>query len=188
MEKYHPFICLCSGDTLSDEAVATWISAVMETGPDGVVVPTLKGASGETMRFYRRSEDGKNRYIASLSRNLTTDEATAIARTFSESYPEGDFDIHWSQEPKKDTKYEEVSDDLLKGIAVEAAKLNHNHWLRKRTDEGWRFGVSHDDNQKTSPMCRDWEQLPQSYKRSELQRMMTLLEVVERMNLRLVRK
>jgi hypothetical protein len=76
---------------------------------------------------------------------------------------------------------------MLKAIALEAAKLNHNNWLRKRTNEGWRFGQKHDKNNKTSPMCKEWDGLSESYKKIEYQRMTSLLEVLDRMNLKIIR-
>jgi hypothetical protein len=183
----HPYICIDTDHDLSDDALKCWLACVTEAGPPGIVSSVEVRPDNEQMRFYRRKDGDTNHYIAVLARDLTGEEATDIAKSYSDRNPEGDFLIHWSQEPVEDHGPAEIAEDMIKAIALEAAKLNHNHWLRKRTDEGWRYGQKHSHRDRVSPSCRDWDGLPESYRRNEYQRMITLLEILDRMNLRLSR-
>ena len=184
----HPYICLDTNQDLPDESVMCWIRCVSEAGPPGIMASTEPQPGEQQMSFYRRKTNDTNHYVAVLARDLTGEEATSIAKSYSDRNPEGDFLVHWSQEPVNDNGPAEMAEDMIKAIALEAAKLNHNHWLRKRTDEGWRFGQKHSHRDRVSPTCRDWDGLPESYRRNEYQRMVTLLEVLDQMNLRLSRK
>lgn len=185
----HPYICLDTDEDLDDEQVMCWMACVQEHGPPGIVASIETKPNGGQLSFYRRkNQDGSNHYVSVLARDLGSEEATGIAKGFSEKNPTGDFMIHWSQpetEPKADGG---VKEDILRAIALEAAKKNHNRWLSNRVDEGWRFGIKHDPRAKTSPTCRDWDSLPESYRRAEYRRMMALLEILESMNLQIRKK
>ena len=184
----HPYICLDTDHELADESLICWIRCISDAGPPGISASTETMPTDGQISFYRRKDGNTNHYIAVLARDLTAEEATDIAKSYSDRNPEGDFTIHWSQEPVVDTRSDEIAEDLVKAIALEAAKMNHNHWLRKRTDEGWRYGQKHSHRDKTSPTCKDWDSLPEGYKKGEYQRMVSLLEMLDRMNLRISKK
>ena len=42
------------------------------------------------------------------------------------------------------------------------ARNNHDHWARKRIDEGWRCGAMRNDGEKQHPDLVPYDQLPQS--------------------------
>lgn len=184
----HPYICLDTEDELCDESLLCWMRCVKENGPPGILASTETVPNGPQLSFYKRSTDDTKHYIAVLARNLSGEEATEIAKEYSDLNPSGDFTIHWSQEPFSDGKNEKLEDDLLKSIVLEAAKLNHNQWARRSIDEGWRYSTRFSMREKTNPMCRDWDQLPDAYKKGEIKRMVSLLEVLDRMNLIISRK
>lgn len=182
----HPNISVTTAEPLSDDAVMCWMRCVIEAGPPGIL-SSEEIAPGRNLQFYRLTNHGNNTYVAALSRNLSTDEASNIAKNFDKHHASGDFTISWSQEPIGDPRIEAVRDDLLKVIALEASKANHNSWVQKQADIGWRYGPGYDSAAKTSPMCVNWDRLPDKYKRGELHRMMSLLSVLDRMNLRIVK-
>lgn len=184
----HPYICLAVEQSLSDDALKAWINSVMSSGPNGIVVATQVPPENKYLRFYRRSIDAKNCYIASLIRNLNSEEADKIAKHYLAQQPDTSGKITWSQEPYQDDKNQKLSDDVLKAIAVEAARMNHNRWVQTRIDEGWRFAAQHSNKMKTSPICQSWDQLPTAYKRAELHRVKTLLEIFDQLNLKLVKR
>lgn len=184
----HPYICIDTEYDLSDESVLCWMKCVTENGPPGIVASSEISSNNEQMRFYRRKDGNTNHYVAVTARNLTAEEATDIAKSFSDLNPDGDFLIHWSQEPIHDNKNLELEENLTKAIALEAAKLNHNRWIQNKMQDGWKYGTSLSSGSKTSPMCRDWDSLPDSYKRNELERMVSLLEILDKMNLMITKK
>lgn len=184
----HPNITLCTKNDLSNDELRSWLLAVMDAGPDGILIPVQPAPEIEPLRFYRLKDDRGNRYIASLARDLNSEEAMAIANSFNDAVPEGDITITWSQPYHLDTKPEEQATGILEMLAVEASKKNHQEWVRTRTSEGWRFGQKYDQTQKTSPLCRPWEQLPEKYQLVEIQRMASLLDILGKMNLKIVSK
>jgi hypothetical protein len=184
----HPYICIATQLELGDNGVIAWMRAVTEAGPPGIIAGAEISPDGDTMQFYKRKMDDGFHYVAALARDLTGDEAMRIADAYSKLISEGDFVVSWSQNSFIDPRPAELADSLQKAIAVEAAKINHNHWVQKRSADGWRFGKRYDQINKTSPMCVSWESLPDSYKYKELQRMASLVEVLEKMNLMITRK
>lgn len=184
----HPYICLSTSKPIDDDCLKSWFSSVLSAGPSGNVVATQVPPKMHYLRFYRREIDGNHYYVASLIRNLNGEEADKIANDFLVKQPTAIGKITWSQEPVQENKNENLSEDLLKTIAVEAARMNHNRWVQTRMDEGWRFATSHNTKQKTSPICKNWDQLPEAYKRAEYHRVKTLLEIFNQMNLKLVKR
>lgn len=184
----HPYICIATQNELNDREIMSWMQAVIEAGPRGIIAGTEISPNASPIQFYKRKMDDGFHYIACLARDLTGDEAMEIAERYSSLVPDGDFVISRSQRSFTDPRPAELVDSLQKAIAVEAAKINHNYWVQKRSADGWSFGKRYDQINKTSPMCVNWESLPDSYKYKELQRMVSLIEVLERMNLIITRK
>jgi hypothetical protein len=184
----HPYIRLSTTTGLGDDAVKLWFGAVSDAGPEGCIASTELRADRTPVRFYMRESKGQQIYTVVLSRNLTNEEATKIAEAYAQTVPNGDFEITYSQQFQQDTKPKQISTNLIKAIALEAAKKNHGSWLRQKTNEGWRFGQKHSPKQKMSPVLQDWENLSEQYQRHEYQRMLSLMEVLEGMNLSLVRR
>lgn len=184
----HPYICLDTEQPLEDEDLLCWLRAVVESGPPGISVAVQKAPGEPPVSFYMRNNDGKNHYVASLARNLSGEEATAIADAYSRYVPEGDFVVHWSQEPIEDKSHERMEENALNEIVLEAAKINHNRWNQRKQEKGWRYGISYDALNRTSPLCRDWDSLPETYQQAEISRMLCLLEVLDKMKLKISKK
>jgi len=184
----HPYICISTSKSLSDNELIVWYNAVLEYGPTGVISSTELRPDNKQQRFYRRIINGKDCYTIVLSRDLTLDEANNIAKHIDGKIPDIDFEITWSQKPTIDTKYEKIGEDILKSIALEAAKRNHSIWVNKKINEGWRYGQNFHSRNKISPMCRDWDALSETYKKAEYHRMKSLLNVLDEMNLSLMAK
>jgi len=184
----HPYICLSTEQDLPDESILGWLKSISESGPTGIVSATELQPNNKPQRFYKRKINGKNYYCAVLSRDLEPEEANAIAHTANNLVSDVDFEINWSQHPQNIIEHEIVSEDIVKAIALEAAKRNHSTWLNRKINEGWRFGQNFHSRNKISPMCREWDSLSDKYKLSEYQRFLSLLEVLNEMNLSLVQK
>jgi len=44
------------------------------------------------------------------------------------------------------------------------AQLEHDHWCREKTSEGWNYGSDKDSDKKTNPSILPWEELPEREK------------------------
>jgi hypothetical protein len=183
----HPYICLDSSHPLDDVALKSWIQSVTNASPQGIISSTETQPGNHQISFYMRKTQNVNHYIGVLARNLSGEEATNIARAYDLAAPDGDFTIHWSQEPVQDLVARPVESDLLAAIILEAVKRNHNNWYRSKTDRGWRYGVEYNQLEKVSPFCKDWDSLPHSYQLSELTRMESLMEILHSMDLKITR-
>ena len=62
-----------------------------------------------------------------------------------------------------DTSSIELSSDLRE-LVERLAENNHDHWARKRLDEGWRYGPKRDDAEKTHPGLVPYGDLSESEK------------------------
>ena len=62
-----------------------------------------------------------------------------------------------------DTSHVDLSPDLAE-LVESLARNNHDHWARKRIDEGWRYGVKRNDPEKEHPDLVPYEQLSESEK------------------------
>lgn len=184
----HPYICLSTKQKLDDQDIMCWFKAVSEDGPPGIIASTELQPNNQPQRFYYRKIGDMNRYCVVLCRDLEGEEANKIAHAAGSLISDGDFEITWSQHPQNGTDQEPIKEDLLKAIALEAAKRNHSRWLNSKITEGWRFGQNFSSRGKVSPMCRDWEALSEKYKRAEYHRMTSLLEILNEMNLSLSAK
>jgi RyR domain len=184
----HPYITISSKKTLGDQAILAWMQSVKSNGPDGILSGVELRPDNKQLQFYKRKINGNENYVSVLSRHLTTEEAQAIAEEYNRLNPEGDFDITWSQIPAMNEQYQKLTNDLLKSIALEAAKKSHQKWLDKKLKEGWQYHVNHNRKNKTSPMIRDWDNLAEGHKKSEYDRMKSLLETLDEMNLILSKK
>ena len=184
----HPYICLSTTDDLQDNAVMAWFGSVKESGPSGCVSSVELRADRTPVRFYKRNIGDRNCYMVVLSRDLSMDEANAIASAYDQRNPDGDFEISWSQPPTVGKKIAAISEDLMKAIALEAAKRNHGRWVSQLTEEGWRYGQRHDARRRTTPALMDWENLSEKYRKIEYRRMLSLMETLDGMNLRIAGK
>jgi hypothetical protein len=69
-----------------------------------------------------------------------------------------------SYDPKIiDTSHVRLSSDLEE-LIERLAQNNHDHWARRRMDEGWRYGRQRDDDHKEHPDLVPYEQLSESEK------------------------
>jgi ryanodine receptor 2 len=55
-------------------------------------------------------------------------------------------------------------DSDLKELVERLAQNNHDHWARKRIEEGWRYGSTRNDTKKEHPDLVPYDQLPESEK------------------------
>jgi ryanodine receptor 2 len=52
----------------------------------------------------------------------------------------------------------------LEELVEKLAQNNHDHWARKRIEEGWRYGKRRNDEDKEHPDLVPYDRLPESEK------------------------
>jgi hypothetical protein len=59
------------------------------------------------------------------------------------------------------------------------AKSRHEQWMRDKLEGGWRYGVKFNTNEKTHPLLRPWEQLPDKFRQPDLDSPQALLDLMQ---------
>jgi hypothetical protein len=58
-----------------------------------------------------------------------------------------------------------IDTDKLEEIVYEVSKYLHNEMVNEKVKDGWRYGESLSYEEKTSPMIRSFDDLPDSYRK-----------------------
>lgn len=164
-------ITLVVDDELSNEEIKGFLTLVRDNGPEGIINPYTKMKSDGTKAnifIVHSVADNGYKYQVPLKRNLTGNELEVIVNEWTDIF-EGDFDIEASspvlrmqdlsmfQEVEIDEDYEKIALNVENNI-------KHQRWMDKQVNEGWRYGMKHNVEEKTSPLMRPWEQLSEKHK------------------------
>jgi hypothetical protein len=76
-----------------------------------------------------------------------------------------------------DTSHIRLSSDLEE-LVERLAQNNHDHWARKRIEEGWRYGARRNDNEKEHPDLLPYDQLPESEKEYDRKTVVEVLKAI----------
>jgi hypothetical protein len=76
-----------------------------------------------------------------------------------------------------DTSHINLSPDFQE-LVEKLAQNNHDHWARKRIEEGWCYGVTRNDSQKLHPDLVPYDQLPESEKEYDRKSVVEALKAI----------
>jgi hypothetical protein len=76
-----------------------------------------------------------------------------------------------------DTSHVTLGSDLEE-LVEKLARNNHDHWARKRIDEGWSYGEKRDDSKKHHPDLVPYDQLPESEKEYDRKTVVEALKAI----------
>lgn len=186
----HSHIKLIVPDPLDKTVARSWLETVRATLPSGLPgeAEIMRDGEPKTSNFYHAKSQGQDCYVVPLSRDPTVAEAQAVAIAWNKAAPEGDFEIDYSSAGSAAEVKKDVESIGMREIAMEAAKLNHNAWLTEMSQQGWSYGNQFNQRDKRNPMLMPWDQLSPKYRLREMSRFDKLMEVLDRMQLQLVRK
>jgi RyR domain len=66
----------------------------------------------------------------------------------------------------------------LEELVERLAQNNHDHWARKRIEEGWRYGAKRNDSEKEHPDLVPYDQLPESEKEYDRKTVVEALKAI----------
>jgi len=66
----------------------------------------------------------------------------------------------------------------LEELVEKLAQNNHDHWARKRIDEGWRYGAQRNDREKHHPDLVPYHQLPEAEKEYDRKTVIEALKAI----------
>ncbi len=68
--------------------------------------------------------------------------------------------------------------DFLTELVEQLAENNHDHWARKRIEEGWTYGPRRDDERKEHPDLVPYEELPEAEKEYDRKTVIEALKAI----------
>lgn len=177
------YVSLIVDDELSSDDIKLWFDLAKNGLPSGLstTVVALHPKKGRvSVPLVCRHQGSSHHYIIPLTRHALEEEVEPIVRRFAKKF-KGDFDVMVSKNHIEDkTEDEKIEIEAVKYRAVcEAfAKKQHEIWLADRLARGWRFGTTMSLVDKTSPMIRKWEDLPDELRRVDYEHPQTLVDVL----------
>lgn len=190
MRYNHSHISLTIDQPLSKEDAKRWRETIELVAPGGVVTSTNIMVAGRNKYsdLYAVRSGNRITYVVPLSRDLLEDEAGKSAIAWSMSWPDGDFEITFSQRTESQNRKSEAISAVLDEISERVAKIQHADWVSKKVSGKWSYGPRYSPSQKKHPMLLPWEQLPDSAKESEITRVKSTLEILDAIDLKITRK
>jgi hypothetical protein len=163
---YQHHIMLSTPEQIDTCTANDWYKAVKTFGPEGVVYTYTVGDNDIGMEYGVRDDEFAHCYIVPLKRDLTPTETQIIVAAWEYMF-DADFDIEISNQYSVDQEYEiDIDEATATRAAVDMKKWHHNRWVSEMTVKGWRYGTYFSESNKTHPALRDWDSLPESYRRS----------------------
>jgi hypothetical protein len=163
---YQHHIMLSTPEPIDTCTANDWYKAVKTFGPEGVVYTYTIGDNDIGMEYGIRDDEFAHCYIVPLKRDLTPTETQIIVAAWEYMF-DADFDIEISNQYSVDQEYEiDIDEATATRAAVDMKKWHHNRWVSEMTVKGWRYGTYFSESNKTHPALRDWDSLPESYRRS----------------------
>jgi len=177
------YIQLTTSDKLDRDGVETWYQCVKANAPSGVlaVVPTQDNeGKPASVQLVHRKRDKHHCYLVPVSRDLRFSEVEQIVHAFAEAMSKLDFEIETNETRLVAQEVGEIPLDAAKHVALclALAKRQHEDWVRERTNDGWRYGTALNTKDKTHPLLRPWDQIPDRFKKPDLSLPQTLLSLL----------
>ena len=99
--------------------------------------------------------DNKNMYDFRLNRSVTEAEAEVILGLINE-WTEDDYTMEITTSEKYDLPEGEIEADIT--------AMKHNKWITEKVNDGWRYGLSFNEEEKTDPRLRPYHELSEKLK------------------------
>lgn len=78
--------------------------------------------------------------------------------------------------------------DSLAELVEQLAENNHDHWARKRIEEGWTYGPRRNDERKEHPDLVPYQELPEAEKEYDRKTVLEALKAIIALGYELIKK
>lgn len=178
-------ISLVTPDPVTDHIIRDWHATARAKAPYGVpCVLSLVDNKGnpQSVTLVQRETSKGHFYMIPLTRDLTEKEAEKIIEAFQDKYPELDFDIEATVVPTytmdKAGPSITVDQHEYAELAKSIAKKQHQDWVKERSEQGWRYGPTVSLSEKTHPLIRPWDELPEQFRTVDLDQPQKILDLL----------
>lgn len=170
LERY---IGLSVTEQLDKAGIKSWLKSVTDFAPGGIVTNVQMiddDGKPHCIAVVKREAATRFLYLVPLTRDMSEGEIQKIVDGYSTEHPEEDFEISTSAVFMKpeDGKTISVAQAEHLSLCMALAKSKHEEWVKERTDAGWRFGTMFNAKEKTHPLIRPWDQLPERYRKPDI--------------------
>ena len=174
------YVRLITDKPLQPPQIKQWFGCVSEHAGPGVTLSVAlldDQAARHGVRLIHQTLSDGHGYLIPLCRDLVASEIEQIVHAYAAAEAKLDFDVDTNQIALCVAEDDSIPLDVATHLALctALAKQRHTDWVRERTDAGWRYGVTFDQTEKTAPLLRPWEQLPDQYRRPDLNLPQTLI-------------
>ncbi len=177
------YIKLITKEALDRKDIKNWLDTITQAGPPGVVAAvhtTDAEGSPRSVKVVHRETDAGHSYMVALTRDLTSEETARLVQHFADEHPDLDFDIetHERSLDRLDRRKISLDQGAHLRLCAALAKQKHEDWVRERADAGWRYGPTFSTTNKTHPLLRPWDQIPDRYRVPDLEWPQKLVNVL----------
>lgn len=138
---------------------------------------TEDGEKTETKMFIK-NDDGYS-YIIPLQQNPTEEQLEDIVNIMTDNMNVGDFTLESSTSVTQDAVDSHLDEESFGSMAEQFSRKVHENWLHERMENGWRYGETRDDRQKTHPLVKNWNQLSESEKNVDPELFKQFVEILK---------
>jgi len=174
------------------QQIKTWFATVENNLPSGLISSTSleqKGQVRNSKFFHKQTANKKHAYVIPLVRDLDASEVHSILKNWCEIYSDGDFTFDYSQsEGIKSAPPPSLEQHKIDQVLDAWAKHQHQAWMKRHTDQGWRYGVRLSSKDKTHPWIQPWEILPSQAREINIKGVKDLLHILNDFGYTLVQK
>lgn len=151
------YILLETPEPLSEEQKEKWLNIIFKFLTNGTI-SQHKVFSQKTSKVYK--------YKVFLKKDITNTDAEYIVTAWDHYY-DGDFEvsIKYDETHKSEISEYIIEEQLKEEICETLSKFLHNRWVDKKINEGWRYSGHYNLEEQTHPSLRDWNSLPEDYKK-----------------------
>lgn len=177
---------------LPAELLKTLCASVRSSAPPGVLTTVMvNDATGSPRAVCLIHKDGpRHVYSLPLTRALTTGEVETIARALADAL-DTNFDLEATEvgfaEPPPAANVE-IDQDQYVDLCAAWAKSKHEMWMQERLDAGWRYGPTVSLSDRTHPLLRPWMELPDEFRKPDLDQPKMLVDLMRRQGYALIRQ
>lgn len=129
------------------------------------IVKKLTPPNAVNSKLLKRSSNDYYNYKILLNDSLSYEDSKFIVNAW-DYYFNYDFEIEISSKDEiSDNTIIDMDDDSFNHIRKVASKYLHNRWIDKKIQEGWRYGLLYNKEEKTHPALKEWDNLPSEHKK-----------------------
>lgn len=170
-------ISLIVKDDLDKTALRSWYNSVKNHAPNGVVKTAF--SDGKTASMVKSKRDKSVRYAVPLTRDLQDGEVQKIVEAFAAT-TDLDFEVYATSSSENYAPVDtiEIEHEPLLQLCTKWAKQKHDNWMAEKIGNGWRYGPTVSQSNKTHPLLRAWDELPAEYRKVDIEQPQELLDML----------